>query len=449
MADNKKIIIEGYGPIFVPSDATEEEILKIIKMLPPKPEMQRPSAEDESSLREVEPLPDYMQNQPVQAQTKEQLLEEYNANRDKERLAPAGMGLLGGAVLGATNKLFPTVDLSGGKDSANLSRNLEGIQSSKQLETSDLLRRLQSAGVDVSDLDGARLLEEATPRLESQLGAAESRATSLGSAMKPAINTPPVSSMADIADIVQHSAVGNGGTNVPAASSLARETGQHELAHLRSQSGKVASKTAEEIAKARGTSYGSVLSGSAPHMPTPSGRLLVPQELGIRMEQEAMEALQALTPQRLAAEAEVRRLQALGKDTSRLTAKIADLQKQETLAVQAIIQAQKSSPGMLSRVGVATGKFPKISGALGGVGTALSAYDLSNADTPGELALGAVNTGLGAMSMVPPTNPATAAVRGFGALGSLGMLPINEYLHRTGKVGRGSVMDKAPTTKKP
>jgi hypothetical protein len=253
--------------------------------------------------------------------------------------------------------------------------------------------------------------------------------------------------MPDIADIVQHSAVATGGTNVPTASSLARETGQHELAHLRSQAGKEASKTAEQIAKSRGTSYGQVLTSSQAHMPTPSGRVLVPQQLGTQMAEDAVQALQALTPERLAAEAEVRRLTALGKDTSKLTTKIADLQKQETLAFQALMQAESMQPGILTRTGMATGKFPKITGALGGLGTGLSAYDMYNAETPGEFALGAVNTGLGAMSMVPPVNVPMAAVRGFGTLGSLAMLPVNigaEYARRKGYFGKPSVMDQIP-----
>jgi len=165
------------------------------------------------------------------------------------------------------------------------------------------------------------------------------------------------------------------------------------------------------------------------------------------MAEDAVQALQALTPERLAAEAEVRRLTALGKDTSRLTTKIAELQKQETLAFQALMQAESMQPGILTRTGMATGKFPKTTGALGGLGTGLSAYDMYNAETPGEFALGAVNTGLGAMSMVPPVNIPMAAVRGAGTLGSLAMLPVNigaEYARRKGYLGKGSVMDQMP-----
>ena len=411
------------------------------------------SAADEApALLEVEPLPaDFMREQPQAKKTPQQLLEEYNAERNRSQLLYGGAGAGTGFLTGAVTGLLPRAQAPEGKEALELQRKLSEIQGASQLEKTDLLRKLQSAGVDVSDLDSERLLAEAAPRLETQLGAAEARATAAGSSIRPTINTPPISSMPDIADIVQHSAVATGGTNVPTASSLARETGQHELAHLRSQAGKEASRTAEQVAKSRGTSYGQVLTSPQAHMPTPSGRVLVPQQLGTQMAEDAVRALQALTPERLAAEAEVRRLTALGKDTSKLTAKIADLQKQETLAFQALMQAESMKPGILTRTGMATGRFPKITGALGGLGTALSAYDLSEAETPGEFALGAVNTGLGAMSMVPPANIPMAAVRGAGTLGSLAMLPVNigaEYARRKGYFGKGSVMDQPEPQKK-
>jgi len=438
------VIVEGYGPVDFPDGMSKGEMAEALRKL--SPQIQESIESDEKDLLpEIEPLVPEM----TQGSTKEDLLKEYNAKRTGEQTFYGGVGAGAGFLGGALTGRLPKATLPEAKETLDLERKLSEIQNASQLEKNDLLRKLRSSGVDVSDLDNARLLEEAAPRLEAQLGAAEARATAAGSALRPTINTAPISSMPDIADIVQHSTVATGGTNVPVASALARETGQHELAHLRSQAGKEASRTAEQVAKARGTSYGQVLTGPQAHMPTPSGRVLVPQELGTKMAEEAIQALKALTPERLAAEAEVRRLQALGKDTSILTRKIAELQKQETLAVQALMRAESMQPGILTRTGMATGKFPKISGALGGAGTALSAYDLSQAETPGEFVLGGINTGLGAMSMVPPVNPASAAVRGFGALGSLGMLPINVYmekLRREGKFGRGSVMDKQEET---
>lgn len=440
MADNKKIIIEGYGAVYVPKNATEEQILEIIKMLPPKPasELPPPPEEEAPTLPEIEPLPPMQETAPI---TTEGLQEQYNRERTAGQLGAAGAGSAAGLLYGGVNKMFPKPQMPSDKAALDAERKLADIRRAKGVESADLRRALSSTGLDVNALDDARLMQQATPALERQLAEAERNAARYGSSVKPTINVPPVSNMADIADIVQHSGLREG----ESVSSLARETGQHELAHQRSQAGKVASSTAQDVAKARGTSYGNVLTSTEPHMPTPSGRVLIPQQVALQMEQEAVQALNAMEPMRLAAEAEIRRLKALGKDTSGIVSKLNELQKQETLARQVLREARNSKASFVEKAGVLAGRSPILSGVLGGAGTALSAYDLANAETPAEYILGGLNTTLGAASMVPPVNPVMAGVKGVGTLGSLGMIPINmgaEYLKRKGVIGKSSIMDQ-------
>jgi hypothetical protein len=125
--------------------------------------------------------------------------------------------------------------------------------------------------------------------------------------------------------------------------------------------------------------------------------------------------------------------------------KLNELKKQETLARQILREAKASSAPMVVKAGVLAGRSPVLSGVLGGAGTALSAYDLAEAETPVEIGLGAVNTGLGLASMVPPVNPIMAGVKGIGTLGSLAMIPVNigaEALKRKGVIGKGSLMEQ-------
>ena len=438
MASNRKIVVAGYGPIFVPDNATDEQIAAIIQQLPIKDEARAAPDQDESTaLPEVGSLP-VPESKPA---TKESLLADYNSERTMGQMGAAGVGSAAGLVYGGVNKMFPKPQMPSDSAALDAKSKLADIRRARGVESMDLRNKLSSAGLDVNALDDARLMQEATPALERQLGQAEAQAARYGSSVKPTINVPPVSNMADIADIVQHSGLREG----ESVSSLARETGQHELAHQRSQAGKVASSTAQDVAKARGTSYGNVLTSTEPHMPTPSGRVLIPQQVALQMEQEAVQALNAMEPMRLAAEAEIRRLKALGKDTSGIVSKLNELQKQETLARQVLREARNSKASFVEKAGVLAGRSPVLSGVLGGAGTALSAYDLANAETPAEYILGGLNTTLGAASMVPPVNPVMAGVKGLGTLGSLGMIPVNigaEYLKRKGVIGKGSLMEQ-------
>jgi len=433
------VIVIGYGPVDFPDGMTKEEMAEALKKLPPKPasELPPPPEDEATALPEVSSLP-VPESKPV---TKEDLLADYNTQRTMGQIGAAGVGSAAGLLYGGVNKLFPKPEMPSDKAAIDAERKLAEIRRAKGVESADLRRALSSTGLDVNALDEARLMQEATPALERQLAEAERNAARYGSSVKPTINVPPVSNIADIADIVQHSGVKEG----EAVSSLARETGQHELAHQRSQAGKVASKTAEDVARARGTSYGNVLTSTEPHMPTTSGRVLVPQQVALQMEQEAVQALNAMEPMRLAAEAEIRRLKALGKDTSGMVSKLKELQKQETLARQILREARASNAPMVVKAGVLAGRSPILSGVLGGAGTALSAYDAMNAETPLEIGLGGLNTTLGVASMLPPVNPVMAGVKGVGTLGSLAMIPVNlgvEALKRKGVIGKPSIMEQ-------
>ena len=378
------------------------------------------------------------------AQKKQELLDEYNAQRTQGQIYYGGAGAGAGAGVGIASKFFPKPELPVGPDVGKASTNLAEIQASRAVESADLVNKLKSAGFDVSNLDQARLLQEVTPALEAELGKAEKAATSYGSSVKPTINVPPVSSLPDIIDLVQHSA-----TSGLAPSSLARETGQHELAHARSQAGQAAKQTAEQVAKKAGTSYANVLTKGEGHAPTPSGRLLVPQTVALQLEQEALQALDALSPMRQAAEAEIRRLKSLNQDTSALVSRLNNLRKQETVAMQLLEQAKNVAPGKFTKAGVASGRAPIASNVLGGALAGLSIQDLNEAleaGTPLDVILAGINAGLGAASMVPPVGPVGAAVRGAGTIGSLGMIPVNigvEVAKRKGMLPRaGSVMEK-------
>lgn len=434
------VIVEGYGPVEFPDGMSKDDMAKALRKLPPKPASELPPAPEEeaSALPAIEPLPPMQETAPV---TTEGLQEQYNRQRTADQVGAGAIGAGTGMLHGLVSKMFPKPQMPSDKAALDAERKLADIRRARGVESMDLRNKLHSLGFDVNHLDDARLMEQATPALEQQLAEAERNAARYGSSVKPSINVPPVSNIADIADLVQHSGLREG----ESVSSLARETGQHELAHQRSQAGKAASRTADEVAKARGTSYGNVLTSTEPHMPTPSGRVLVPQQVALQMEQEAVQALNAMEPMRLAAEAEIRRLKALGKDTSDIVRKLNELQKQETLARQVLREARNSKAGFIEKAGVLAGRSPVLSGVLGGAGTALSAYDLANAETPAEYILGGLNTTLGAASMVPPVNPVMAGVKGLGTLGSLGMIPVNigaEYLKRKGVIGKPSLMEQ-------
>jgi len=146
----------------------------------------------------------------------------------------------------------------------------------------------------------------------------------------------------------------------------------------------------------------------------------------------ARDALRIIQPQIATVEAEIARLSRLGKDVSQFTARLEGLRRAERTARNALgrglnIPAQ-AEIGPLARLGYSSSVgrvLPVLGNALAGASAFYDigeAFDRSSNKDP----LGAAVHGLSAvfntMSMVPPTSPVTAGVKGVGILGSLGMM---------------------------
>ena len=177
------------------------------------------------------------------------------------------------------------------------------------------------------------------------------------------------------------------------------------------------------------------------------GQLMLPPEEAARLEaQAAARASQQSAQQAQAAQiAEQRRLAAQGKvreagqQVSGLNQKLREAQRLQgledkaranvSLAQSALDRAKETKPNMLQKLGYATGTGKFVSpvlGALGGVGTMLSADELlrqieigkktgsySGAIMPG------LETAFGVMALAPPVTPLTAAIKGIGIVGGL------------------------------
>jgi hypothetical protein len=152
----------------------------------------------------------------------------------------------------------------------------------------------------------------------------------------------------------------------------------------------------------------------------------------------ARDALRVIQPQIATVEAEIARLSRLGKDVSQFTARLDGLRRAERTARNALgrglnIPAQ-AELGPLSRLGysASVGRIlPVVGNALAGASAFYDigeAFDRSSNKDP----LGAAVHGLSAvfntMSLVPPTSPVTAGIKGAGILGSLGMMVPKYFL---------------------
>jgi hypothetical protein len=433
MADSN----DGFSVVGTRKVESDDWAVKKKKPYEGSADVERPT---EAELISDEP-PIIKKAETTKPKTKEELQKEYNAQRTEGQLVYGSLGAGAGSIYGLLMKAFPEAKIPPSANAEEAMDIVKKFAATRNLNERELADRLSRAGINVSSLDRSELLSRAVPMLEQQLGTAEAEAARLGSSVKPTINIPP-SITPDIADIIQHSAVLTGD-----ASSLARETGQHEMAHQRSQAGKQASSTAQQIAAPRGSSYTQLISSGEPHMPTPSGRVLVPQMVATDLEKQAIARLEQLGPARQQAEALIRQLKSEGKDVSALVAKINELSKQESVALQMLQEARKKQPGALARAGYATSRAPFLSSTLGGGLSGLSAYNLKEAaeqGTPPEFGFALANTLLNAASMVPPVGYG-APIRGIGTVGSLAMAPLQmgyEYLKRKGILPSTSVMDK-------
>jgi hypothetical protein len=157
--------------------------------------------------------------------------------------------------------------------------------------------------------------------------------------------------------------------------------------------------------------------------------------------QIAREALGVLQPQIASVEAEIARLTRLGKDTAQFTARLEQLRRMERVARQAVskglnIPAQAElSP--LAKLGYKMGApgipglGPVVSNVLAGAGAGYDiseAFDRASGKDPLGAAVHGISAALNTMSMVPPVNPAMAAIKGVGTLGGLGMIPVKMML---------------------
>jgi hypothetical protein len=124
-------------------------------------------------------------------------------------------------------------------------------------------------------------------------------------------------------------------------------------------------------------------------------------------------------------------MRAQAAESARLAGKLSTREQNYADAVAEAERLAKERRGPLSRfltgAGLKASKAPIMLGALGGLGTGLSFADAVERYKQGDrtgAVLSALEGGFSAASMVPPFNPATAAVRGIGTVGGLSLAPI-------------------------
>jgi len=148
--------------------------------------------------------------------------------------------------------------------------------------------------------------------------------------------------------------------------------------------------------------------------------------------QVAQDALKILNPQIAATQAEIAKLQSMGKDVSNYTRRLDELRRMQGLAQSrlkgGVTIPQQANLGILPRVGAAMGGkgfLPMVGNVLSGAGAAYDvseAFDrMSNKDPLGA-AVHFVSGALNTMAAVPPVNLPMATVKGLGTIGGLGMI---------------------------
>lgn len=162
----------------------------------------------------------------------------------------------------------------------------------------------------------------------------------------------------------------------------------------------------------------------------------------------AKDALTVLQPQIASVEAEIARLTRLGKDASQFTARLEQLRRMERTARMAVGRGlnvpTQANIGPLAKFGyqlAAPSRIPLLGpttmNALAGAGAFYDITEAFDRTDPLGAAVHGISGLMNTMSMVPPMNPVTAAIKGVGTLGSLGMLPVKMMLPPT-----PSVMEK-------
>lgn len=174
---------------------------------------------------------------------------------------------------------------------------------------------------------------------------------------------------------------------------------------------------------------------------TPSGVMVSPDE-ALRLEQE----LAAKKAQMGAEKAQLgQRAQMLGaqkREAERLARKVAEEQAKANVAREAAERAKAGQLGSMAQTGAKIGASKLLGPVLGGLGaatTVMSGEEALRRARAGDYS-GAVLPTLeaifGAMSLSPPVTPVTAAIKGIGTVGGLGLAGIQgskagyEYLKR-------------------
>ncbi len=148
----------------------------------------------------------------------------------------------------------------------------------------------------------------------------------------------------------------------------------------------------------------------------------------------ARDALKIIQPQIVTVQAEIARLQSMGRDVSAFTRRLEELRRMEGLAQRTlkggITFPQQANMGVLPRFGMAMGGkgfVPFLGNVMSGAGAAYDiteAFDRASNKDPLGSAVHFVSGALNTMAMVPPTNVPLATTKAVGTLGSIPMLGV-------------------------
>lgn len=178
----------------------------------------------------------------------------------------------------------------------------------------------------------------------------------------------------------------------------------------------------------------------------------------------AKDALRVIQPQIATVQAEINRLQAMGRDVSAYTRRLEELRRMEGLAQRQLKggviyppQAQIGFlPRNLSKFGAAMGGqgfLPFAGNVLSGAGAFYDigeAFDRASNKDPLGTAVHAVSGVLNTMAMIPPTSVPFATAKGVGVLGSIPMMGVKAAMSPTLKTDvkqitqPGGLMQVAP-----
>lgn len=174
---------------------------------------------------------------------------------------------------------------------------------------------------------------------------------------------------------------------------------------------------------------------------TPSGVMVPPQEAA-RLEAELAEKKAQMGGEKARIGQRAQVLGAQAREAERLARKVAEEKAKVQVAKEAAERAKAAQLSPLAQTGVRVGASKFLNPILGGVGAAATAMSVEEAlrryragDYSGAV-LPTIEAAFGAMSLAPPVTPLTAAIKGVGTVGGLGLAGIEagkagyEYLRR-------------------